>query len=191
MKIQLKILDHAKEFYEKEKLPQYAKPGDIGLDLRCIENVTIYPGETQKIRTGIAIWLGSAHEGQEDKWAFWNSPYIKVGAFILPRSGLGSDGLILANTIGVIDENYQGELVINAWNRNQIPKVLEYQVMFHEKVSFEEASKKVWKDTIYLKAGQRIAQLVIMPVFNVEWDNVGDFNERTERQEDGFGSSGE
>jgi len=158
MKIEIKILN--KEFYHKEKLgggyydfPQYQTEGSAALDLVCTEDVTIGPNEIKTINTGIAIWIGSSS--------------ADVVGLVVPRSGLGTKGLVLANTIGVIDEDYQGELKIAAYNRT---------------FAFPETFK--------LKAGDRIAQLMFIPVIKAYWDVVKNFNDSTQRGSSGFGSTG-
>jgi dUTP pyrophosphatase len=155
MKIELKVLN--KEFYEEHLLPSYATNCSAAVDLICTKDIVIYSGETRMIDTGVAIWIGSI--GSE--WVDWCS----VVGLIAPLSGLGSKGLILANTIGVIDEDYQGELKISAWNR------LASQV-------------------IELKAGDRIAQLFFVPVIKAQWNVVEDFTSATSRGSGGFGSTG-
>jgi dUTP pyrophosphatase len=175
MKIQLKILN--KEFYKDRdgvypwsdnNLPCYATPGSAAIDLVCTEGVTIYPGETKMIHTGIAIWIGSENSGN-------NRALQGVAGLILPRSGLGGDkGLILANTVGLIDEDYQGELLVKAWNRlgsylNDIPCVCH---------------------SVELKAGDRFCQLLFMPVIKTQWEIVEEFSEDTQRGTGGFNSTG-
>lgn len=155
MRIQLKILDHAKDFYsDNEMLPRYTHPGDAGLDLRSVEDVVIEAGKTLSVSTGISIWLGSGN----------TLSMTKIAGFIYPRSGLGLSGLVLANTVGVIDENYQGEIKVALMNRS-------------------DRDRKII-------SGDRIAQLVVAPVFDVHWNVVEEFNENTVRAEKGFGSSG-
>ncbi|MDH5552857.1 MAG: dUTP diphosphatase [Nitrosomonas sp.] len=100
--IDLKILDSRM----KDQLPQYATPGSAGLDLRaCIdEAITIAPGETYLIPTGIAIHIANPH----------------YAAMILPRSGLGhKHGIVLGNLVGLIDSDYQGQVFVSCWNRGQ------------------------------------------------------------------------
>lgn len=203
MKIELKILEHGKEFYrlriEKEEngdlfydssLPVYATSGSAAVDLRCIEDVTIYPGETVIIKTGLAMWIGS-HISQlymrryhndnfsdsprirEDDWC--GQPFNLAG-LIIPRSGLGAQGLVLANTVGLIDEDYQGELLIKAWNRNTI---------------YIDGWDYSTSDPIELKAGDRVAQMLFIPVIKAEWQIVDEFSKKTERGEGGFGSTGQ
>ena len=102
-KIDLKILDHRL----KEHLPAYATPGSAGLDLRaCIEHVlTLHPGETELIPTGIAIHIATP----------------ELAALVLPRSGLGhKHGIVLGNLVGLIDSDYQGQLYVSCWNRSKM-----------------------------------------------------------------------
>jgi dUTP pyrophosphatase len=146
MKMDVKILDARLH----DLLPQYATPGAAGLDLRaCIEApITLAPGETQLIPTGMAIHL--ADPG--------------YAALILPRSGLGhKHGIVLGNLVGLIDSDYQGQLMVSAWNRGQ--------------QAFE------------LTPLERLAQLVIVPVVQAEFNVVEAF-ESSKRGEGGFGSTG-
>ncbi len=146
MKMDVKILDARL----RDQLPHYATTGSAGLDLRaCIDApVTLAPGETQLIPTGMAIHL--ADPG--------------YAALILPRSGLGhKHGIVLGNLVGLIDSDYQGQLMVSAWNRGQQP--------------FE------------LTPMERLAQLVIVPVAQAEFNVVDDF-ETSQRGEGGFGSTG-
>ncbi|MDR3899317.1 MAG: dUTP diphosphatase [Duodenibacillus sp.] len=146
MKVDLKILDAR----IAERIPQYATAGSAGLDLRALldEPVTIAPGETILVHTGIAIHV--ADPG--------------YAALILPRSGLGhKKGIVLGNLVGLIDSDYQGELMISTWNRGNDPFVLE---------PFE-----------------RLAQLVIVPVVQAQFNVVDDF-EASARGAGGFGSTG-
>ncbi|TXI30451.1 MAG: dUTP diphosphatase [Nitrosomonas oligotropha] len=145
-KIDIKILDA--RLYEQ--LPAYATPGSAGLDLRaCIEQpMTINPGETSLIPTGIAIHLADTG----------------LAALVLPRSGLGHKyGIVLGNLVGLIDSDYQGQILVSCWNRGQ--------------TSFQ------------LNPLERIAQLVIVPVIQVEFNRVDSFDQ-SHRGEDGFGSTG-
>ncbi len=146
--IELKILDPrlGKNF----PLPAYATPGSAGLDLRaCLdEALTLQPGQTSLIPTGLAIHIADP----------------KLCATILPRSGLGhKHGIVLGNLVGLIDSDYQGQLMVSMWNRSQEP--------------FE------------IQPGDRIAQLVFLPVVQASFSIVGEF-EGSERGEGGFGSSG-
>lgn len=147
-KIDLKILDPrvGKQF----PLPAYATEGSAGLDLRaCLDApLTIEPGKTHLISTGIAIHIGDA----------------SLAATILPRSGLGhKHGIVLGNLVGLIDSDYQGEVMVSCWNRGQ--------------------------DTFVIEPGERIAQLVFVPVVQAEFNLVSDFD-LTDRGENGFGHSG-
>lgn len=185
MKIQLKILN--KEYYANmsklnlynSDLPTYATSGSAAIDLVCTEDITIYPGETKMIHTGIAIWIGS-HIQNKNKWGMSIDQSINVAGFILPRSGLGGDkGLILANTIGLIDEDYQGELLVKAWNRN----LLYYDIE-------DDTNAYVDEEVVELKAGDRFCQLVFMPVIKAQWEVVEEFSSSTQRGEGGFNSTG-
>ncbi len=131
-------------------LPSYATSGSAGLDLQaCIEApLTLLPGSTQLIPTGIAIHLDNP----------------QLAAMILPRSGLGHRfGIILGNSIGLIDSDYQGELHISCWNRSQTA----YEV----------------------KPGDRIAQLIVVPVIQVVFEQVTEFT-TSQRGTKGFGHTG-
>jgi dUTP pyrophosphatase len=131
-------------------LPQYATVGSAGLDLRaCLEKpLELAPGRAELIPTGLAIYL-------EDPG---------LAAMVLPRSGLGHrHGIVLGNLVGLIDSDYQGELMVSCWNRGQEP--------------------------FTLKPGERIAQLVVVPVVQVELEIVANF-EATARGAGGFGHSG-
>lgn len=146
MKMDVKILDARL----RDALPAYATPGSAGLDLRaCIDApIQLQPGETQLIPTGLAIHL--ADPG--------------YAAMILPRSGLGhKNGIVLGNLVGLIDSDYQGQLMVSAWNRSQ--------------TAFELAPM------------ERLAQLVIVPVVQAQF-NVVDAFESSERGAGGFGSTG-
>ncbi len=131
-------------------LPTYSTEGSAGLDLRaCIEAPqALVPGATLLIPTGLAIYI-------EDPG---------YAAMILPRSGLGhKHGIVLGNLVGLIDSDYQGELMVSAWNRGS--------------------------ETFTIEPGERIAQLIIVPVHQVAFDIVEEFTV-TERGGGGFGSSG-
>jgi dUTP pyrophosphatase len=131
-------------------LPAYATEGSAGLDLAAdIEApLKIEPGTTDLIPTGLAIHLGDPH----------------TAALILPRSGLGhKHGLVLGNLVGLIDSDYQGELMVSCWNRSQTAFIVE--------------------------PGMRIAQLVIVPVIQAEFEEVDAF-EQSDRGRGGFGSTG-
>ncbi|MCC8394187.1 dUTP diphosphatase [Paraburkholderia sp. MMS20-SJTR3] len=146
MKLDLKILDERM----REQLPAYATTGSAGLDLRaCLdEPLTLAPGETALVPTGLAIHVGDTG----------------YAALILPRSGLGhKHGIVLGNLVGLIDSDYQGQLMISTWNRGQT--------------------------TFVLNPMERLAQLVIVPVVQAEFNIVDDFAE-SERGAGGFGSTG-
>ena len=144
--VDLKIIDHRLH----EHMPSYATPGAAGLDLRaCIEEkMTIEANATVLIPTGMAIHLDNTY----------------YAALILPRSGMGhKHGIVLGNLVGLIDSDYQGQLMVSCWNRSNMP--------------FE------------LNPLDRIAQLVIVPVMQAEFHLVDDFD-ASNRGEAGFGSTG-
>lgn len=146
MKVDVKILDPR----VKDKMPTYATTGSAGLDLRAMldEPLTLNPGETRLIKTGLAIHL--ADPG--------------YAALILPRSGLGhKHGIVLGNLVGLIDSDYQGELMVSTWNRGQ--------------------------EAFTIEPMERIAQLVVVPVVQMQMSIVDDF-ETSDRGAGGFGSTG-
>ena len=132
--------------------PKYATEGSAAFDLVSAENCTILPGETKMINTGICIHIINE----------------AMAGLILPRSSLGSKGLVLGNSVGLIDSDYQGPLMIAAWNRLE----RETDTPFH------------------VKRGDRIAQLVIVPVLRADWKAVEEFSIATDRGTGGFGSTG-
>jgi dUTP pyrophosphatase len=144
--VDLKILDARM----RDQLPAYGTPGSAGLDLRaCLDApLIIEPGATQLIPTGLAIHI--ADPG--------------YAAVILPRSGLGhKHGIVLGNLVGLIDSDYQGPLMVSAWNRSTTPYTLQPM--------------------------ERLAQLVVLPVAQVQFNLVEDFD-TSARGAGGFGSTG-
>ena len=144
--IDLKILDPRL----REQMPSYATSGSAGLDLRaCIDApLTIAPGSTYLIPAGIAIHIGEPG----------------LAALILPRSGLGhKHGIVLGNLVGLIDSDYQGQLMVSTWNRGS--------------------------EAFVLQPMDRLAQLVIVPVLQVGFNLVDEFG-ASERGDSGFGSTG-
>ena len=147
-KIQLKILDP--RLGQEIALPAYATHGSAGLDLRaCLDQaLTLQPGETALIPTGLAIHIDDPH----------------LAAVLLPRSGLGhKHGIVLGNLVGLIDSDYQGQIFISCWNRGNSAFTVEI--------------------------GERIAQMVFVPVVQAEFECVADFDE-SHRGSGGFGHSG-
>jgi dUTP pyrophosphatase len=133
-----------------EQLPAYATPGSAGLDLRaCLDApLTLQPGDSTLIRTGLAIHI--ADPG--------------LAAMILPRSGLGhKHGIVLGNLVGLIDSDYQGELMVSCWNRG--------------------------REAFVVQPMERIAQMVIVPVVQARFERVEAF-ESSDRGAGGFGSTG-
>ncbi|WP_050468101.1 dUTP diphosphatase [Herbaspirillum chlorophenolicum] len=144
--IDIKILDPRMQ----DQLPAYATPGSAGLDLRaCIDApLTIAPGSTHLIPTGLAIHLADSN----------------YAAVILPRSGMGhKHGIVLGNLVGLIDSDYQGQLMVSTWNRGATEFVLNPM--------------------------ERLAQLVIVPVLQIGFNVVAEFDS-SERGAGGFGSTG-
>jgi dUTP pyrophosphatase len=146
MKIDVKILDNRLH----DNLPTYATPGSAGLDLRaCLDApLTLAPNAWQLVPTGMAIYL-------EDP---------AYAALILPRSGLGhKHGIVLGNLVGLIDSDYQGQLMVSAWNRSAVEFTIQPM--------------------------ERIAQLMIVPVVQAQFNIVSEFP-ASERGEGGYGSTG-
>jgi dUTP pyrophosphatase len=146
MQIDVKVIDPRLS----DNLPQYATPGSAGLDLRaCLDApLTLAPNAWQLVPTGLAIFL--------DNPAF--------AALILPRSGLGhKHGIVLGNLVGLIDSDYQGQLMVSAWNRSD--------------------------RTFTIEPMERIAQLVIVPVVQAQFRVVSQFPP-SQRGEGGYGSTG-
>ena len=146
--LQAKILDP--RLGSDFPLPHYATPGSAGLDLRAMlqQAITLEPGQTILIPTGLAIHV--ADPG--------------LAALILPRSGLGhKHGIVLGNLVGLIDSDYQGELMVSCWNRGQTPFTIEI--------------------------GERIAQLVLVPVVQAHFELVDEFH-ASERGAGGFVHTG-
>ncbi len=148
MKVQVKLLDP--RLGKEWPLPSYATAGSAGLDLRaCLdEAIEIEPGQAVLVKTGMAIYI---HD-------------VNFAGLILPRSGLGhKHGIVLGNLVGLIDSDYQGELMVSVWNRGQT--------------------------TFRLEPGERLAQYVLVPVVQAEFEQVEEFEE-TLRGAGGFGHTG-
>ena len=146
MKVDIKIIDQRLV----NQLPAYATPGSAGLDLRaCLDAPLVLQANAwQLVPTGIAIYLADP----------------SFAALILPRSGLGhKHGIVLGNLVGLIDSDYQGQLMVSAWNRSEVAFTIEPM--------------------------ERIAQLVIVPVVQAQFNVVSDFP-ASQRGEGGYGSTG-
>jgi dUTP pyrophosphatase len=147
--VQIRVLDP--RLGSEIPLPAHATSGSAGMDLRALLDapLTLLPGASELIPTGLAIHLADP----------------QLAALILPRSGLGHrHGIVLGNLTGLIDSDYQGELLISCWNRSTQPFVIS--------------------------PGERIAQLVIVPVVQAQWELVSEFPP-TVRSESGFGHTGQ
>ena len=146
MQVDIKILDERL----RTQMPDYATPGSAGLDLRaCLgEPLTLAPNAWQLVPTGMAMYL------KDPGYA----------ALILPRSGMGhKHGIVLGNLVGLIDSDYQGQLMVSAWNRSDVAYTLQPM--------------------------ERLAQLVIVPVVQAQFNLVDDFV-ATQRGAGGYGSTG-
>lgn len=148
-KIQLKILDN--RLGRSIPLPKYATTGSAGLDLHaCLkQDTTLNPTETLLIPTGIALHIATKN----------------ISAILVPRSGLGhKKGIVLGNLVGIIDSDYQGQVLISCWNRS--------------------------KAQFIIKIGDRIAQMIFVPVIQVEFELVDKFDINSKRGDGGFGHTG-
>lgn len=147
--IDLKIID--KRIGKNFSLPNYITPGSAGLDLRaCIDKIIILsPNSTVEVPSGISISINS----------------LEIAAIILPRSGLGNKyGIVLGNLVGLIDSDYQGQIIMSVWNRS--------------------------KKSFIIKPGARIAQLVFFPILKIKFNVVNKFDNLSIRGEKKFGHSG-
>lgn len=149
--IDRRLINKIQDIYydSNEFVPAYQTSGAAGLDLRAMptENIVLKPGERQKIPSGVSIHIKDP----------------SLAGFVFPRSGLGSNGLVLANSVGVIDSDYTGVIQLVLFNNS--------------------------KNDIVIKPFDRVAQLIIMPITRITWNHVLDFD-TTERNYDGFGSTG-
>lgn len=146
--VDYKILD--KRLGTEFPLPSYATKGSAGLDLRAMldEPLTLEPGQSAFVKTGMAIYLKDPN----------------YAAMVLPRSGLGTKhGIVLGNLVGLIDADYQGELMVSAWNRSN--------------------------QAFTIEVGERLAQMIIVPVIQANFQEVDEF-ETSERGAGGFGHTG-
>jgi dUTP pyrophosphatase len=147
MQVDIKIMDERL----RSAMPAYATPGSAGLDLRaCLsEPLTLAPNAWQLVPTGLALYLADPN----------------YAAMILPRSGMGhKHGIVLGNLVGLIDSDYQGQLMVSAWNRTDVAFTIEPM--------------------------ERIAQLVIVPVVQATFNVVSAFAEVSERATGSYGSTG-
>ena len=148
-KVEIKIIDPSLfDHTDPHILPEYATVGSAGLDLRSAEDYELAPGESHTYRTGLAVYLGD----------------FELCGLLVPRSSLGIKKIHLTNTLGIIDADYQGELMVPLTNNGE--------------------------ENILIEKTQRIAQLVVIPVVQVLWQPVLDFSSITMRSIGGFGSTG-
>ncbi len=148
IKVQVKVVNPM--LGQDFPLPTYATEGSAGLDLRAciVEPISLSPGATALLPTGLAVHIADPH----------------YAALILPRSGLGhKHGIVLGNLVGLIDSDYQGELMVSCWNRGQ--------------------------DSFVIAPGERIAQMVLVPVYQMSFEVVAEFAPSA-RGMGGFGHSG-
>lgn len=165
-------------------MPAYAKPGDAGLDLCATEDVTLYPGEWWMMSSGIAVAI----------------PHGYVG-LVVPRSGLGCKGLVIKNTTGVIDSGYRGKIGLTLLNNNpqfvwaakyqkssnRFPRIYRWLI---KRIGYEPLALVPNENgEVFIHKGDRVAQLLIVPVAEATMVEVDELNE-TERGDAGFGSTG-
>ena len=133
-------------------IPSRATPGSAGFDLQAVidEPITIFPGEHQKIKTGLKIWIKAEH----------------IVGIIVPKSGKGTKGLGIKNLVGILDSDYQGEVLVALWNTNE-------------------------EETLEVEPFMQIAQVVFLPFISPSFTEVVQFNEDSLRGEGGFGSTGD
>jgi dUTP pyrophosphatase len=146
---QVKILND--KIGKEIEFPKYATEGSAGLDLRaCMDaDISIAPGETVLIPTGLSVYIEDSN----------------LAAMLLPRSGLGhKHGIVLGNLVGLIDSDYQGELMVSCWNRSD--------------------------NAFTMSVGERLAQMIIVPVVQAQFEIVDEFK-ATDRGEGGFGHTGQ
>lgn len=165
--VQIKILDD--RIRSEFDFPNYQTDMSAGLDLvACIDEIqVILPGETKLIPTGISVYIGDPN----------------FASIILPRSGMGHrHGLVLGNGTGLIDADYQGPLMISAFNRNH----MEYRLSERDAANLHMTGKE-----IIIHPGDRIAQLMFVPIARAQFNLVAEFTDVTVRGEGGFGHTGD
>ncbi len=167
MEIEVKILDSRIDTYKMR--PQYQTAGACAIDLRActlidsqspIESAfTLYPCEKVKIGAGFSMHLVDQSDDIEA-----DSPYVRIAALLIPRSGLGNKGIHLSNVVGLVDSDYQGEFIISIHNTGT--------------------------DEFVINPMERLAQAMLVPALIPEFRFVSEFSARTERGDGGFGSTG-
>lgn len=160
--IELKILNT--EFYDKYSLPKYATESSAGVDLLAPNSYQLFPGDVAHIHTGVSVWIRDPN----------------CMGLIVPRSSTGIKGMCLKNTVGIIDSDYQGEIVVVVANTNAPENI-------------PGAPPGDWADPekiIDIKRGERFAQLIFVPIFQFHFKIVKEFSGGTGRGKGGFGSTG-
>jgi len=166
----IEIKYHDPDMYDLEDthLPKYMSKGAAAIDLKAIDGALIPAGTSHMVHTGIHMHIGSVFgEGSDFAETAEEANELGIGlvGLIVPRSSLGNKGLIIGNTIGVIDADYQGEIMVNLWNRNS-------------------------DGSINIQPGERIAQMVFVSILRPEFRTVQEFSVISDRGEKGFGSTG-
>lgn len=155
IEVDLKVID--KRIGELLPFPGYATSGAAAWDIAALDSIELWPGETRRIKLGFAIHIKTSG----------------IVGILAPRSGIGGKGLILSNTIGVIDGDFQGEIEAQLWNR-----ITDYHDSLRD------------QHIIRVRRGERFAQLLFMPVVNAMVNVVDEFEYITDRGAGGFGSTG-
>lgn len=165
--VEIKIID--KELYSElssdpsRMLPAFQSAGACAVDLRSSETRSFVSGECYQMKAGLAIYTGGYLRAPE-AGSEHSNPASTVATIIIPRSGMGSKGLVIGNLVGLIDEDYQGELQLSVWNRSA--------------------------NTISVKRGERIAQMLFFLALRPSFRVVEEFSRSTARGEGGHGSTG-
>jgi dUTP pyrophosphatase len=152
------------------ELPKYAHDGDAGLDLCAAEDVTLLPGEWKMVGSGVSMAIPKGFVG-----------------LVVPRSGMGRNGLVLKNTVGVIDSTYRGEIKMPLFNNNPMYVRCKEVGESGRAYTWFEANRD---GTVHVRKGDRVAQILIVPVAQANPVKVDKLDE-TERQDGGFGSTGQ
>lgn len=165
--VDLKVLDYAADLYPNGAVPAKGTTGAAAVDLLAADDAVIGPGDTVPIRTGLRMHMR----------------YPDMCAIVVPRSGLGAkEGVVLGNTLGLIDPDYQGDITCYVFNRN--PSV---RSKFAGGNALLEA---IYPKMVRIQRGMRFAQMFFVPFLSVQFNRVDEFAELTQRGEGGFGHTG-